>query len=93
MASCDNCKRIYENLAAQQTNSFGEWVVGIEDGRAAILLRESSMEEVMGHYRVEHRKFGPFSPRQIFLLEHVREIKKLNFNVGLLCQVLANVSF
>ena len=87
--NCDNCLRIYQNLASQKTKK-GEWVVQVDGGKAYQVLKKDSIEISGGHYSVQHFKYGPFSDMDVFLLKHIRGLERQVWNIGLLCIVLAN---
>jgi len=90
--NCDNCQRIYQNLASQPLKK-GEWHLPINDGKAYQVLKADTLEESSGHYSVKHFQYGPFSEKDFFLLKHIRGLERTTWSVGLLCQVLANVKF
>lgn len=90
--SCDNCKRIYQNLANQPSKK-GEWYVLINNGKAYQVLKADTLGESSGHYSISHFQYGPFSEMDTFQLKHIRGLERQVWNMGLLCQVLANVKF
>lgn len=92
MASCDNCQRILQNLASQKVRK-GEWLIPVEEGQAYQVLKKISIKESNGHYSVQHFKYGPFSQKDVFLLKHIRGLERQIWNIGILCQVLANAKF
>lgn len=90
--NCDNCNRIYQNLASQKAKK-GEWVVQVDGGKAYQVLKKDSIVKSSGHYSVQHFKYGPFSDMDVFLLKHIRGLERQIWNMGILCQVLANAKF
>ncbi|MFA6532388.1 MAG: hypothetical protein WCT22_00135 [Patescibacteria group bacterium] len=92
MVSCDNCQRIFQNLASQPLKK-GEWHIPILDGKAYQVLKKDTLEESSGHYSISHFQYGPFSEMDTFLLKQIRGLERQVWNMGLLCQVLANAKF
>lgn len=89
---CDNCQRIYQNLASQSSKK-GEWHIPILDGQAYQVLKKDTLEESSGHYSIKHFQYGPFSEMDTFQLRHIRGLERQVWNIGILCQIFANIKF